>query len=306
MDRKPVFEALPADLGELEQRWTTLLAELIAQCSSPALPDDLARGLRGDPEFMALIQGWENMPSAAQANAWNMIQDRLWSAVVASRPFCLRCGECCRRGSPVIYDQDRPSLAGGHITRADLLTLRPGETAFSNREQRLVVLSLEQVKIKEAPDGRTCIFLSPTGEACLIYDHRPFQCRIMECWDPSRFQTLLTLPPVTRLDLLGRDNPLSEIIIRHDERCRPEALKEALESIRAEAPKTFDAGLELILYDLHVREFVMEKFNLSEKEMDFFFGRPLAVLCPGFGYVLEAGTDGQPTLRRLDTTGAAG
>ena len=305
MSRKPVMEALPADLGELEQRWPMLLAELIKDCNSPADPAVVAQDLREDRDFTALIQGWEDMPTAAQANAWIMIQDRLWSAALATRQYCLRCGECCRRGSPVIYDQDRPILAGGHLTRADLVTLRPGEPAFSNREQRLVVLDREQVKIKEAPDGRTCIFLSPSGEACLIYDHRPFQCHIMECWDPSRFQTLLTLPPVTRLDLLGRDNPLSEIMIRHDERCSPTALREALGAIREESPETGAAALELILYDLHVREFVGDKFDLPEGEMDFLFGRPLALLCRGFGYGLEAGTDEKPVLRRLDTPGSA-
>ena len=303
---KPVLEALPADSAELEQRWPALLAELMTECRSQADPAAVEGDLRGDREFMALIQGWENMPTAAQANAWNMIQDRLWTAVVATRPYCLRCGECCRKGSPVIYDQDRPSLAGGHITRADLVTLRPGEPAFSNREQRLVILDREQVKIKEAPDGRTCIFLDPSGETCLIYENRPFQCRIMECWDPSRFETLLTLPPVTRLDLLGRDNPLSEIMVRHDERCSPRALGESLESIVPDAPETAEAALEMILYDLHVREFVSQKFNLAQDELDFFFGRPLALLCRGFGYALEAGNDGQPGLSPLNTKTEAG
>ncbi len=296
---KPTLEALPVDLGNLEARWPRLLVEIMNEINSPEDPEKLIAQFREDQTFMDLIQGWDNMPTAAQANAWIMIQDRLWEKARETRLFCVRCGECCRQGSPVLFDQDRPALADGVFQRGDLITLRPGEMAFSNREQKVVVLEQERIKIREAPDGRSCIFLGPGGDACLVYSDRPYQCRILECWDPSRFQTLLKLPPLNRRDVLGADNPLAEIISRHDQRCAARDLSAALENIVDDDPASQDSALEIILYDLHVREFVGEKFGLALNDLEFFFGRPLALLCRDFGFSFDPGRKTGPKLIRV-------
>jgi len=291
--------SLPADQNELETRWPRLLAGIMSEIRSPADPADLTATIGRDDRFMALVRGWDNMPTTAQANAWNMIQDRLWEAARQTRPFCVRCGECCRRGSPVLYDQDRPTLAAGAVKRQDLVTLRQGERAFSNREQKIVVVEKEQVKLKEAPDGRTCIFLGPGKDACLIYPDRPFQCRIMDCWDPSRFQTLLSLDPLTRTDLLGQNNPLIPVIEEHDRRCGLETLEAALKETGEQKPADPDKAMDAVLFDLHVRRFVEEKFGVEPEEMDFLFGRPLALIIQGFGFALDQDQDGKPRLTRL-------
>ena len=129
--KQPQVERLPADRAELEERWPEILALIMSRVKSPANPDQLAAELKNAPDFMALIQGWERMPTASQANAWNMIQERLFDAAMATRPFCVRCGECCRRGSPALFGQDLPTLASGAIARKDLVTVRRGERAFS-------------------------------------------------------------------------------------------------------------------------------------------------------------------------------
>ncbi|MFH1090218.1 MAG: YkgJ family cysteine cluster protein [Pseudomonadota bacterium] len=287
---------LPSGLKDLEESWPKLLQEIMAEIRSPADPEKSAEDLRRDLRFRSLVAGWENMTTAAQANAWNMIQDRLWEAAVMTRPFCLRCGECCRRGSPVLLEQDRPILAQGAIKREHLLTQRRGERAFSNREQKIVILEREQVKIKEAPGGQGCVFLSPGGDACLIYPDRPFQCRVMECWDPSRFETVQKSPSLTRLSLLGRDNPLGQIIEPHEERCALSRLVQALGPVKLDDPSTQAEALDLVLYDLHLREFVGQKLDLSPAEFDFFFGRPLALIIQGFGYAFQVDEKGRPGL----------
>jgi len=294
-------KSLPDDQKELEARWPRLLAEIIQDIRSPADPGTLAADLERESRFKALIDGWDRMPTAAQARAWEMIQERLWEAARRTRPFCVRCGECCRRGSPVLFDQDRPTLADGFIRRRDLVTLRRGEKAFSNREQKLVVLEREQVKLKEAPDGRTCLFLGPGGDACLIYPHRPFQCRVMECWDPSRFDTILKLPPLTRLDLLGRDNPLAPIMDRHDRECGPASVIELLDHEALPDAEAEARVLDHVLFDLHVREFVQEKFAVPQEDMEFLFGRPLALLIRSFGYEVRPDPDNRLGLSRLES-----
>ncbi len=255
-------ENLPADLKELQARWPEMLENFLSQVHSPASMETVAEALRRDESFRNLVSGWERMPTAAQANCWEMIGQRLWRAALDSRPWCVRCGECCRRGSPVLFDQDRPALASGAIRRADLMTLRQGEPAFSNRLGRMILLEQEQVKIREQEDGRACIFLAPAGDACQIYDDRPFQCRVMECWDPSRFDTLTRMRPLNRRDL--------------------------------------------ILFDLHLRNFALEKLHLEETETDFLFGRPLAALVGAFGFGIETGSAGGLKLVRLAPETAAG
>jgi len=297
------MERLPASLGELERDWPVRLAEILKEIRSPADATDVIDGIRQDEAFTNLVRGWENMPTAAQANAWEMIQARLWEEARSTRPYCVRCGECCRRGSPVLFPQDLPILASGAIRRGDLVTLRRGERAYSNRRQALLVLEREQLKLREVPGTRTCIYLGPLGDACLIYENRPFQCRVLECWDPSRFDTLQGLPPLTRMDLVGRDDQLGPLLERHEERAGVAVLAEALGQAAAGDAAGLDKALEAVLFDLHVREFGMKELGIPRDDLVFFFGRPLALLCPGFGYELREDASGRPGLVPVEASG---
>lgn len=292
---------MPSSLEDLKKAWPQMLALFARQGRSPVDPEDLIARMRQDHKFQNLVNGWEDMPTAAQANAWDMIQDRLWEAVRESRPYCVRCGECCRLGSPALYDQDRPLLAKNAFRAADLMTLRQGETAFSHRENKTVALDRERIKLREKPGGG-CIYLASTGDACLIYEDRPHQCRIMDCWDPSRFQKLLPLPPLNRSELLGKDHPLVAVIEHHQERCRPDFLHDTLAGGPEPAAEAMESLLDMVLYDLHLREFAMNKFGITENELDFYFGRSLALLAANLGYRLESDPDGPPRLIRAKST----
>ncbi len=140
-------------------------------------------------------------------------------AAYATRPYCLRCGDCCRQGSPTLYVEDMTILRQGIIKRLDLLTLRPGEIGFSNATQDLVLLPEERIKIKEKPGGRECLFLDSETKGCSIYEDRPLQCRVMECWNPDNFQGLNSHTFLSRKELLNPDDPLIPIIESHTKRC---------------------------------------------------------------------------------------
>ena len=269
-------------------------------------PDELIEKLRQDQKFLDLVNGWDDMPTVAQANAWDMIQDRLWEAVRESRPYCVRCGECCRKGSPVLYDQDRPLLAQNVFRASDLMSLRRGETAYSHRDNKVVSLDRERIKLREQRGGGGCVYLSPSGDACLIYENRPHQCRVMDCWDPSRFQKLLPLPPLTRVDLLGKAHPLVAVIKRHEERCLPDLIQKELSGTSEPAPELMENILDMVLFDLHLREFVMNKFGIAENELEFYFGRSLALLAAAHGYRLESDEDNPPRLVRIPSTSENG
>ncbi len=287
---------LPADVKELETVWPQILKAILVESRSPADPAEIKASMAADRDFMALVEGWDHMPTASQANAWEMIQERLWEAAKSSRAFCVRCGECCRKGSPVIFEQDRPYLASGAINRGDLVTLRRGERAYSNRLRKMVILEREQVKIREASDGRTCVFLGPGGDTCLVYDERPHQCRVMECWDPARFDTVLSLPPLTRLDLLGEGNPLKPLLEEHERRSGVMETACALKCFGEGDAAAEDKVLEAVVFDWHIREFTVERFGVDQAELDFLFGRPLIQIVGTFGFTVEADDSGRPKL----------
>jgi Fe-S-cluster containining protein len=291
--------SLPQSRDEVMGRWPKLLAEILEEIRSPADVGSLIEEFRNNDRFMTLIKGWDFMPSNSQAVAWEKIQERLWEAARSTRPYCVRCGECCRRGSPNLYDQDRPALMQGKIRIRDLMTLRTGEIAFSNRDQKMVKLARERIKLKEAAGGNTCIYLGPGGDACLIYDDRPFQCRILECWDPARFNTLGQNTPLSRLDLLGDKGPLADLVRNHEEKCAIDDFIQALVQAESKDAAGRDKAIDMILYDIHVREFAQEKAGLPKEEMEFFFGRPLFEICNAFGWEVRPDAKGEPRLRRV-------
>jgi hypothetical protein len=75
-----------------------------------------------------------------------------------------------------------------------------------------------------------------------------------------------------------------------------------LENIVDEDHASQEPALEIILYDLHVREFVGEKFDLALNDLEFFFGRPLALLCRDFGFSFDPGQKTGPKLTRTKHT----
>ncbi len=79
---------------------------------------------------------------------------------------CLRCGACCRGpGDVILRDGEAEAIA-------DLLGLTPHD--FTARYTRLLA-DRRGLSLTERADG-ACIFLE-TGNACLIQNVKPRQCR---------------------------------------------------------------------------------------------------------------------------------
>ncbi len=211
-------------------------------------------------------------------------------------PYCLRCGDCCRQGSPTLYVEDMTILRQGIIKRLDLLTLRPGEIGFSNATQDLVLLPEERIKIKEKPGGRECLFLDPETKGCSIYEDRPLQCRVMECWNPDNFQGLNSHAFLSRKELLNPDDPLIPIIESHTKRCGVTDLQEALSGIKKGMAAAQDEALDILFFDQHLREYLNQEQGIALENQVFLIGRPVSDLIYSFGFRIEEDSDGQLTL----------
>ena len=135
--------------------------------------------------YRELNNTWEEMKPSVRSQRWHELMERLVQLAYSTRQYCLRCGECCRLGSPSLHLEDAELLARGLISTRQLYTLRRGEPVRFNIEGKLGLLPTELIKFKEDRETNHCRFYSADLKGCKIYDHRPLQCQNQECWNPT-------------------------------------------------------------------------------------------------------------------------
>ncbi|BBO71512.1 zinc/iron-chelating domain-containing protein [Desulfosarcina alkanivorans] len=206
---------------------------------------------------------------------------------------CQRCGTCCEKGGPGLHLQDRDLVDSGRIPLRCLFTLRRGELARDNVKGRLVPLAQEIIKIKGQPGRWTCLFYHKKTRGCGIYEHRPLECRALNCRDTRRIEAVYDTARLTRRDLLAGVDGLWDLVEDHEQRCSYGGLKSLVgDGSRGDRPGQEAAILEILRYDAHVRQLTVEKGGMDERMLDFLFGRPLAESIKMFGIALkkESGT----------------
>ncbi len=201
---------------------------------------------------------------------------------MSDRTECIRCGECCRKSTPALHPEDRRLMEAGALTLSDIYTLREGEIVYDNVQDRLICLEEELIKLREKPGTRECIFYDPLSSGCAIYENRPLQCRVLECWRPQALASLYRSRKLTRLEIVT-DPEMRSLIEAHNERVNLKLIKGLINGQPKGAEKEV---LELINYDLHFREFLSQRLCLTDKDMEFYFGRPVAVLVHSLGFEL--------------------
>lgn len=274
------------------------LETMLKDIGSPAVAEEVWGRVAADDVFCRLIRKWDDWAAPERQQAWEELSRVLEKAAYATRPYCLRCGTCCRKGSPSLYREDLSLLRRGTVSRLDLITLRKGERVFSNETDAFFILPEEQVKVREKPDSRECIFFQGQDPGCGIYEDRPRECRILECWNPEGFQVLKQERLLSRLDLLDPADPLLPIAKTHEERCDLLRLQEWLTRAVEGAGAEEERILEALQYDRHVRAFLGEQFNLEPRHLDFLLGRPLEEVVVGLGFSLQVEPGGRVVVGR--------
>ncbi len=287
--------------AELEAAWPTLAADVLRQVDSLAPAGDFADKARSDPEIERVLASWDALDQASRGPAFAGLTRALVRAAYATRPFCLGCGRCCRRSGPALYLEDRDLIESGRLDPGRLLTLRPGESGFSSALDRVVVLDREMVTIKSRPEGG-CPFHDP-GAGCRIYEHRPRQCRLLECWRPESLDELAGLPPLGRGDL-----SLGDLQQELMERQAAEAdFKEFADAVRAFGAGDKAAAARAVILmeaDLALRRDA-ERQGLDPAGFEFWFGRPLVAVLPALGWRLVRDGAGDWTLEAASLDGPA-
>lgn len=269
------------------------LREVLASMRVEDLYVQVINEIKREPCYRDLNNNWEKLKPESRGDKWQKLMERLVQVAYAGRPYCMRCGECCRQGSPSLHLEDAELLTQGFISTRQVYALRQGSPVKHNIEGRFDTLSEELIKIKEDPESRHCIFYSEQNISCLIYDHRPLQCRSQECWNPTALELVWYRKKLSRRHLLQQDHELLELLQTHDERCDPRKLDTAFKQVH----ETGDvAALDQILYilgqDAGFRAFFIKKSICDEEELDFFLGRPMVEIPRAYGMKVEKDKDG--------------
>jgi len=197
---------------------------------------------------------------------------------------CKRCGTCCKNGGPALHIEDLPLLTNGQLSIENLITIRQGEPAYSPLSDQIEPSTTELVKLNGTGNSWVCCFYQDGDSSCGIYLHRPLECRILKCWDTSELTNLIFKNTINRLDIIKKDDPLLEMIARHEHECPYENLRLASaqrcdhDRMRMKNKQTsviMDACREIIENDLSIRQAAVQQYNLSLSQELFYFGRPM-------------------------------
>lgn len=209
---------------------------------------------------------------------------------------CKRCGTCCEKGGPGLHHVDRPLVESGSIPAKCLYTIRCGELVRDEIRGSLAPLAEEIVKIKGQAGKWTCLFYDRQEHGCRIYDHRPLECRVLNCRDTGPIEKIYNKGRLTRRDLLATVAGLWELIEEHEQRCSYVQLGARVRegTLKNDVPKQEEAILETLRYDAHVRQLAVEKGGLDAELLAFVFGRPLTetIWMLGIDLVRRNGTYG--------------
>lgn len=203
-----------------------------------------------------------------------------------SRNECERCGECCRRDTPILLKEDIPLLREGIITEKDMYTIRDGERVRSSIDGEIYYSSMEMIKIKPIFGSFTCLFYDP-HEGCTIYEKRPTVCKQFECWSQNVDITGLYKRSLTRSDLFDSIDILKKAIHRHEEYCSMEKFNELIDKLRKGEAENTEKIAEMIIYDLSIRDWLKDRLSLNDEIMPLLLGRSLFELAPTHGLLIE-------------------
>lgn len=199
-------------------------------------------------------------------------------------PVCKRCGTCCRKGGPALHLEDKPLLDQGHIPIKHLFTLRAGQPALDNVRGGLMPLTGDVIKIKGQAGSETCLYFDHAGGRCTIYEHRPVECRVLQCWNTGPIEKLYERDRLARKDLLETANELLELVQDHQKRCDYALIGRLLKGLKTgDKKRALEALSQMLHYDRHLRMLVAEQASPENDITDFLFGRPLAITLNAFG-----------------------
>lgn len=291
MQKGELAEQLRQALAQPSQAMNAAI-ELLARLR-PMRPAGAALVLGKEPGLGSLLaQGPDAAPELA---------DRLMYLAQAQR--CLGCGTCCLTSSPTLYSQDLERISPQGLPREALYALRAGEKVSSAREGNNRHLERELIKLRESQrkggsSGIGCVFLQAVR--CGIYEQRPLQCRVMECWSGSHAGQLAGQPRLTRAMLFASDETALALIQEYDLKLPAAELTQALEAAAQGDTTASQCALAMLELDHNLRRGVSQRYEFSSQDLDLMWGRPAILVARSHGLEAVIDKTGKPALQTME------
>ncbi len=267
----------------------------------------LARLRPMDPSGAALVLERESGLGGLLAQgpeAAAELADRLMELAQARE--CLGCGTCCLTSSPTLYGEDLDRLGPEDLTRQALYALRAGEKVSSAREGGNKLLERELIKLREHQPGANtpglgCVFLE--AGRCQVYEARPLQCRVLECWSGSHAGQLAGQPRLTRAMLFAGDETALALVAEYDLKLPALELTQALEAAARGDAQASAQALAMLELDHHLRGGVSQRYGYSPEDLDLMWGRPAILVARTHGLEPVLDDKGRVVLQSSKTAG---
>lgn len=189
---------------------------------------------------------------------------------------CRQCGTCCRKGGPAIHQEDKKLLEHGHIPLRYLFTIRKDEPVYDNIQGCIISAPSDIIRIKSRESSSTCAFFNPEYNQCTIYDKRPLECRILECWNTRKIEEIYDKGRISRQELLTNTPPLIDLVEYHENRCAYQIIKKLIHQLnQGDKKNALENIREILAFDNHLRLLAIEKSICKTDIIDFLFGSPL-------------------------------
>ncbi len=213
--------------------------------------------------------------------------------ISTNKTSCIRCGTCCKKGGPTLHSEDRQLVSEGHIETHHLITIRKGELAYGPTGGTLNPIPEELVKIAGKGRGWECIFFKKEGSSCMIYAHRPLECRLLKCWDTRDLLSVICRDTLKRTDIIDHRDAILRLIEEHEETCSVLEMETILSTFSdgSDNSAPLNKLAELVRKDLDIRSRAVSAFALPLTAELFILGRPIFALlgCRGISVIERDG-----------------
>lgn len=190
---------------------------------------------------------------------------------------CTRCGTCCRKGGPAFHSEDVDLVSRLGIT--NMVCLRRGELAYDPQVNAVRPLDVELIKIRGKGHSWECVFFDSEIQVCSIYEHRPIECRVLQCDDSVKIFDTIRKPHLNRSHIVRPNCVLWDCIIEH-ERLFPIETAVKLNQNMKESSSSLELDV-FVRKELYFRRAFADRVQVADAELWPYFGRPLwLVLLP--------------------------
>ena len=290
------------DLKNLTLNWHSYLRSILEAGHSDLPFERLLFQAQADNAYSDIVANWSKMSGKEKQEAWDTLQELADKGKDEMLPICVRCGICCKNGSPTLSKDDLELVSSGHIPIETLVTIRQGEPVHSKNSDKAYLLPEEKIKIKENPGSKTCAMYDAAHNSCGLHPHKPAQCRAQACWDPSQSQEQAGAPALCRTEVLAGADQMMTLIAAHEDRTGYARFIRLFETLGTDGEDAMSSLLEMLAFDEHVRDFAQKELAIPEEALPFLFGKRLAKRVRLFGYRVEYKDDGTRILQPMDGT----